>query len=103
MNLLSFPDPIAWYSGMKQAGLQRDEINAFVSMLYSAQVSFLWRSGKARWAIWSGEGSAMQDAATAMFLSLQALEKKDFLTLAVPADMLEKANIERFQVSSKTK
>lgn len=103
MNLLSFPDPIAWYSGMKQAGLERDEINAFVSMLYSAQVSFLWRQGSARWALWAGEGRAMQDAATAMFLSLQALEKKGFLTLAVPLEMLEKANIERFQVSFKTK
>lgn len=103
MNLLSFPDPISWYSGAKQAGLERDEINAFVSMLYSAQISFLWRSGKAKWALWAGEGQAMQDAATAMFLSLEALQKKGFLTLAVPSEMLEAANISKFTTEMKTK
>lgn len=102
MNLLQFPDPVAWYSGAKQAGLERDEINAFVSMLYSAQISFLWRSGKARWAVWAGEGQAIQDAATAMFLSLEALQKKGFLTLAVPSDMLEAANLSKFITQSVT-
>ena len=103
MNLLSFPDPISWYTGARQAGLERDEINAFVSMLYSAQVSFIWRSGSSRWATWTGEGKALQDAATAMYLSLEALEKKNFLTLAVPLDLLAAENISRFQVSYKTK
>lgn len=97
MNLISFPDPIAWYQGAKQAGLERDEINAFVSMAYSAWLSFTWRSGTARWAVWTGEGKAMQDGATAAFLSLRALEKKNFLTLSLPSDMLAAENLSRFQ------
>ena len=97
MNLLQFPDPVAWYSGAKQAGLERDEINAFVSMLYSAQISFLWRSGSAKWAQYIGEGKALQDAATAMYLSLRALEKKNFLTLTLPIDMLAAENLSKFE------
>src|SRR6267378_2942724 len=103
MGLIDFPNPVSWYTGAKQAGLERDEINAFVSMAYSAWLSFTWRSGNARWAIWSGEGKAMQDAATAGFLSLQALQKKGFLTLAVPSDMLEAANLSKFITQEKTK
>ena len=103
MGLIDFPNPVSWYTGAKQAGLQRDEIDAFVSMAYSSWLSFTWRSGMSRLAIWTGEGPALKDAATAGFLSLEALQKKGFLTLAVPLDMLEKANIERFQVSHKEK
>lgn len=103
MSLLEFPNPVGWYESGKNAGLAREEINAFVSMLYSAQISFLWRSGKAKWAIWAGEGQAIQDAATAMFLSLQALQKKNFITLCVPNDMLEAANISRFETDFKAR
>ena len=103
MALLEFPNPVSWYSGAKQAGLERDEINAFVSMVYSAWLSFMWRSGSARWALWSGEGKAMQDAATAAYLSLEALQKKGFITLTVPSEMLEAPNVSRFQTSFKTK
>lgn len=103
LNLINFPDPIAWYTGAKQAGLERDEINAFVSMAYSAWLSFTWRSGTARWVTWAGEGKALQDAATAAYLSLESLQKKNFITLAVPSDLLDAANVSRFQVSFKTK
>ncbi len=37
MNLLQFPDPVAWYQGAKNAGLEREEVNAFVSAAYSGQ------------------------------------------------------------------
>lgn len=100
MALLEFPNPVSWFEGAKNSELKRDEINAFVSMLYSAQISFLWRSGKAKWAIWAGEGQALQDAATVMFLSLEALQKKGFLTLTVPSDMLEAANLSKFITQS---
>lgn len=102
MGLIEFPNPVAWYESAKNAGLARDEVNAFVSALYSAQISSLWRSGSAKWALWMGEGQALKDAATAMYLSLQALEKKGFLTLTVPKDLLDPDNLSRFQTSFKT-
>ncbi len=103
MPLLNFPDPVSWYEGAKNAGLQRDELNAFVSMLYSAQITFLWRSGSSKWAQFIGEGQALQDAATAMYLSLEHLEKKQFLSLTVPSDLLDASNLARFQTSFKEK
>jgi hypothetical protein len=103
MGMIDFPDPVSWYQGAKTAGLERDEINAFVSMLYSAQITFLWRSGSSKWALWIGEGKALQDAATAMYLSLEHLEKKQFLTLTVPSDLLDPNNLSRFQTSFKEK
>lgn len=103
MNLLQFPDVVAMYQGGKTAGLERDEVNALVSMLYSSWLSFLWRSGSARWALWAGEGKAMQDAATAAFLSLESLQKKGFLSLSVPSDMLEASNLSKFITETKTK
>jgi hypothetical protein len=102
MSLLEFPNPVGWYESGKNAGLERDEVNAFVSMLYSAQISFLWRSGASKWAQYIGEGKALQDAATAIYLSLHALESKKFLTLAVPSDMLEPSNLSRFQTEKIT-
>ena len=103
MALLEFPNPVGWYESGKNAGLGRDELNAFVSMLYSAQISFLWRSGSAKWAQWIGEGKALMDAATAMYLSLESLEKKGFLTLTVPSDLLAADNLARFKTTYKEK
>lgn len=103
MNLLQFPDVVGMFQGAKTAGLERDEINAFASAAYSAWLSFLWRSGNSKWGKWTGEGPALQDAATAQYLCLEVLQKKGFLVLAVPSDMLEAANVSRFQVSYKTK
>jgi hypothetical protein len=103
MALLEFPNPVSWYEGAKNAGLERDELNAFVSMLYSAQITFLWRSGSSKWAQWLGEGRALQDAATAMYLALEKLQKKNFLALTVPTDLLEADNLSRFQTTSISK
>jgi len=103
MSLLEFPNPVGWYESGKNAGMERDEVNAFVSMLYSAQISFLWRSGSSKWAQYIGEGKAMQDAATAMYLSLRELEKKNFLALTVPTDMLAADNLSKFQTEEHTK
>src|SRR5258708_30319077 len=102
MALLEFPNPVGWYESAKNAGVERDTANAFLSMLYSAQIAFLWRSGSAKWATFTGEGQALKDAATAMYLSLEGLMKKNFLTLTVPQDLLEADNLSRFQTSSKT-
>jgi len=102
MSLLEFPNPVAWLEGAKNASLERDEINAIASVVYSAQITFLWRSGSSKLAQWFGEGQALKDAATAMYLSLENLQKKGFLTLTVPKDLLEADNTSRFQTSSKT-
>lgn len=99
MGLLEFPNPVSWYESSKNAGMERSEVNAFVSMLYSAQITFMWRSGTSKWALWIGEGKALQDAATAMYLSLEALQKQGFLTLTVPQDMLAAENLSKFQTS----
>ena len=97
MPLLEFPNPVSWIEGAKNAGLERETANAFLSMLYSAQITFLWRSGESKLAQWFGEGKALQDAATAMYLSLRTLEKKNFLTLTVPQDLLAADNLSKFQ------
>lgn len=102
MALLEFPNPVGWFESAKNAGLAREEANAFVSMMYSAQIAFLWRSGSAKWALWAGEGKALQDAATAMYLSLEQLQKKGFLALTVPQDLLAADNLSRFITQRKT-
>jgi hypothetical protein len=101
--LLDFPNPAEWIQSAKNGTLERETANAFLSMLYSAQISFLWRSGSAKWAAWTGEGQALKDAATAMYLSLQSLEKKNFLSLTVPQDLLAADNLSRFITTSKEK
>lgn len=103
MGLIDFPNPASFYESAKNAGLEREEINAFVSMLYSAQIAFLWRSGSSKWAQWAGEGRALQDAATAMYLSLEQLQRRGFLALTVPQDLLSADNLSKFQTSTKEK
>jgi hypothetical protein len=99
MGLLDFPNPVSYYEGVKNGTLEREEVNALVSMAYSAQISFLWRSGSSKWAQWTGEGKALQDAATVMYLSLSNLQKKGFLTLSVPSDLLAAENLSKFQTN----
>ena len=71
-----------------------------VSAAYSAWISAMWRSGSAKWVVITGEGQALKDAATAVYLSLRDLERKGFLTLTVPQDMLAADNLSRFQTES---
>ena len=102
MGLFSLPDPVSMFESAKNAGLERDVINSLVSAAYSAWISFMWRSGSSKWAIWTGEGQGMKDAATAMYLSLRELEKKNFLTLTVPEDLLDPNNLSKFQTEKKS-
>src|SRR5579871_4179580 len=102
MGLIDLPDPLSMFEGAKTAGLDREVINALVSSTYSAWISFTWRSGSAKWADWTGEGQALKDAAIAMYLSLSTLERKGFLTLTVPNDLLTAANLSKFQTERKT-
>jgi hypothetical protein len=103
MGLIDLPDPVSMFEGAKNAGLERDVANALVSSAYSTYIAALWRSGDAKWAAWFGEGQAMKDAATATYLSLRELEKKNFLTLTVPKDLLDADNLARFQTEQMTK
>ena len=103
MGLIDFPDPVAMFEGGKTANLEREVINSLMSAAYSSWISFMWRSGSSKWAIWTGEGQGMKDAATAMYLSLRELEAKGFLTLTVPQDLLAADNLSKFQTEEKTK
>lgn len=101
MGLFSLPDPVSMFESAKTAGLEREVANALVSATLSAAISGMWRSGEAKWADWSGEGQALKDAATAMYLSLRNLEAKKFLSLTVPSDLLDAKNLSRFQTEEK--
>lgn len=101
MGLVDFPDPVSMFEGAKTAGLEREVINALMSAAYSAWITFMWKSGAAKWLDWSGEGQALKDAATAGYLSLRTLEKKNFLSLTVPQDLLDPNNLARFQTEEK--
>ena len=103
MGLIDFPDPVSMFEGAKTANLERQVVNSVMSAMYSSWISFVWRSGSAKWADWTGEGQAMKDAATAMYLSLRELEAKNFLSLTVPADMLKPENISKFQTEEMKK
>ena len=98
MALIDFPNPVAWFEGVKNDDQRRDMINAAASALYSAQITFLWETGKAaRGKFWSFEGPALMRTATSMYLTLAELEKSGFLTLTVPKDLLEPDNLAVFQ------
>ena len=97
MGLITIPDPVSIYESAKNAGLERQAANSFVSVMYSAWISLMWRSGSSKWAIWTGEGQAMKDAATAAYLTLSNQMTKGFLTLTVPSDMLANENLSKFQ------
>ena len=103
MGLIDSPDPGAIFNSFKMGALERDTLNAILSAMYSGYISALWSEGVSKWAIWSGAGQGLKDAATATYLSLRVLEKKNFLTLTVPADLLSANNLARFQTESQTK
>jgi hypothetical protein len=89
--------------GAATAKLEREAINSLLSATYSAWICAMWRSGDAKWASFTGEGQALKDAATAMYLSLSSLEAKNFITLTVPQDLLSANNLSKFQTEHKTK
>ena len=100
MGFLSIPDPI---SDVLASKLEREVVNSILSAAYSSWITFMWRSGSAKWADWSGEGQAMKDAAVSAYLSLRELETKKFLTLTVPTDLIAAANSGRFQTETQEK
>lgn len=101
MGLIDFPDPGAIFNSFKTGGMERDTLNAILSAMYSSYISGMWAEGCGKWAIWTGAGEGLKDAATASYLSLRELEKKGFLTLTVPKDLLDANNLSRFQTEEK--
>ena len=95
---ITIPNFIGWYESAKNSGLERDIANAIVSASINAWIAFTWSSGDSKWASIIGEGKALKDAATAAYVSLEELQKKGFLVLAPPKEMLSNDNISRFQV-----
>jgi hypothetical protein len=96
-EMIEIPNFVAWFESAKNSGLERDVANALVSASISAWIAGMWRSGDAKWAAWLGEGQALKDSATAAFLALEQLQKKGFLVLTVPKDLLEANNQSNFQ------
>ena len=101
MGLIDFPDPVSMFEGAKTQGLEREVINSLMSAAYSSWITFVWTSGAAKWADFTGEGQALKDAATTAYLSLRELEEKKFLVLTVPQDLLDPKNLNRFQIQEK--
>jgi hypothetical protein len=103
MGMLDFPDPAGMIEGVKMDGLEREIMNSAMSAMYSSWITFVWTSGSAKWADWSGEGQAMKNSATTAYITLHELEKKGFLTLTVPAELLDPANLAKFQTATQSK
>lgn len=100
--MIEIPNFVSWFESAKTAGLERDVANAMVSAGISGYITGLWRSGDSKWAGIIGEDRALKDAATAMYLSLRELEKKNFLVLTIPQDMLAASNLSKFQTERQT-
>lgn len=99
--MFDIPDPVSMYESAKNAGLEREIADAMVSSTLSAAITGMWRSGTAKWADWTGEGPALKDAATVMYLTLKNQPKTQFLVLTVPQDLLNPDNLSRFQTEFK--
>lgn len=100
MGLIDFPDVVGMFEGAKNAGLEREVANAFVSAACSGYLTFLWETGKRKWL--GSEGQALQRMAVATHLTLEKLLQKNFLTLTVPKDMLDPNLRSQFQSEAKT-
>jgi len=101
--MFEIPNFVSWFEAAANAKLEREATNAFVSAAASAWITGMWRSGTAKWAVWFGEGQALQDAAVAAYLTLSQLETKGFLVLTVPSDMLSAAVLSKFQTERMAK
>jgi hypothetical protein len=103
MDFLNLPDPVSMLEAAANGKLEREIVNSIASAAYSAWISAMWRSGSAKWALFAGEGQALKDAATAVYLSLRDLEQKNFLVLTVPKDLTDPDNLNRFITQEKKK
>jgi hypothetical protein len=103
MGFLDFPNPGDWVNSFKMGSQEREAFNAAMSAAYSSYITALWSEGDSKLFSSFGAGQGLKDAATAAYLSLQALEEKGFLVLTVPQALLDPNNLARFQTSYKAK
>lgn len=103
MGLFEIPDPVSMFESWKNAGAERAAAEAMFSASLSAFITFTWRSGDAKIIDWAGEGQAMKDSATSMYLSLTQNKQLSWLVLTVPQDMLAANNLSRFQTQQQEK
>lgn len=104
MGLFSIPDPVSMFESAKNAGLERQIAVSLISGYCSVAISGMWRSGSAKWADITGEGQALRDMATVLYLTLEKkLIEGAPLTLTVPHDLLDPNNLSRFQTEEKIK
>lgn len=97
MGLFDFPNPMGWIEGAKDAGFERETVNAILSAAFSAWIGGMWSLGQRKFFGFAA------DAATGAYLSLRELESKGLLTLTMPQAMLEAENLSRFQTEMKRK
>jgi hypothetical protein len=86
-------------TGIKDDDQRRAIIASIASAAYSSWISALWRAGQR--SLW-GFGPALKDAATSAYMAFHATEKKGF-ALIVPKELLDPANLNRFQVEEVSK
>lgn len=100
MNLIGLPNPAEvsqLLGSVKNMTIQETQVvNSVVSAAYSAVITAMWQSGSGRLIDWLGEGQALKDAATAIYLALQPLQQAGYLVLTVPVELL-KQDMSRFQ------
>lgn len=103
MGLIDFPDPVSMFEGAKTAGLEREVAEALVSVAISDYITGLWAQGTSKLFNWFGEAQAAKDMATACYLSVARNDLLKWLVLTVPKDLLDPANLSRFQTQSQEK
>lgn len=91
---ISPPNPVDWFNSFASGKLDREELKAALSVVYSDYITFLFESGRKKW--W-GEGPALQATARATYLSLQPMVEKGLVSLSVPKDLLDPDALSKFQ------
>jgi len=100
--MFDLPDPVGMVEAALNGKLEREVVNSLMSAAYSTYITGLWRQGCAKWL--GSEGDVFKDMAVATFLTLEPLQKNNFLVLTVPQDMLADTNrFARFQTQRITK
>lgn len=98
-------DAITAISGIiqqvKNGTLEREIGNALASAAATLTITHLWYQADAmKW--WQSEGEVFRMDAVALYKTLQALEKKGFLTITVPEPMRADVNrMAQFTTESK--
>jgi|SRR5690242_13122180 len=89
-----FTGPVDAVLNIGDDKLKQEAIKSVLSAGYSASITMMFETGRKK--LW-GEGRALQQTARSLYLSLQPLEAKGLLALAVPKDLLDADELASFQ------